>query len=552
MKITFACFCRFWFLLALAGLISMLPFSKIVISISEMVLSAAWALQRFDVAGLGQLLKRDSRLKSALMILPYGLFFVFKSIAAGFRDLYRNKPALVFLSLYLLHIAGLVFTTDFDYAMKDLRTKAPIFLIPLFLGTSKPLGRKWFDAYLFLFLLALIIGTLMYSWKIYSVKYIDIRDVSRNVSHIILGLELALGLFIMAWFIFRKEFPAWSKVLFLLISSWFIVYILYSRSFTGLAVFAVTVMILLPILVFRQKRPGLKVLLAIVMTFVTASAFLYTRGIIKEYYTVHPVDMNRLDSLTSRGNPYMHIRSGYMTENGNYVYLYCQFGELKEEWNKRSRISFDSNGINGEKITYTLLRFLTSKNLRKDADGVDSLSPAEIRAIERGVPNYLFLYNLGMKSRIYELLWGYEMYKHTGDPTGYTLMQRLEFWKASLGIIRGNWLTGVGTGDMNEAFQQQYVKMNSKLPPGQRWRSHNQFLSIFVGFGLFGFLWFLFSLFYPAFKLRGFTDYFFLVFMIIAILSMMMEDTLESQMGVTFITFFYCFFLFGRKEYDRI
>ncbi len=131
-------------------------------------------------------------------------------------------------------------------------------------------------------------------------------------------------------------------------------------------------------------------------------------------------------------------------------------------------------------------------------------------------------------------------------------MQRLEFWKASLGIIRGNWLTGVGTGDMNEAFQQQYVKMNSKLPPGQRWRSHNQFLSIFVGFGLFGFLWFLFSLFYPAFKLRGFTDYFFLVFMIIAILSMMMEDTLESQMGVTFITFFYCFFLFGRKEYDRI
>jgi hypothetical protein len=40
--------------------------------------------------------------------------------------------------------------------------------------------------------------------------------------------------------------------------------------------------------------------------------------------------------------------------------------------------------------------------------------------------------------------------------------------------------------------------------------------------------------------------------MIIASLSMMTEDTLESQMGVTFFTFFYCFFLFGRKEYDRI
>jgi len=552
MKITFADFCRFWFLIALAGLISMLPFSKIVISISEMVLSGAWALQRFDVAGFRQLLKRDSRFRAIGMALPYAVLFFFKSIAKGFRDLYRNKPALVFLSLYLLHVAGLIFTTDFDYAMKDLRTKAPIFLIPLFLGTSKPLGRKLFNAYLFLFLLALIIGTLMYSWKLYYLKYIDIRDVSRNVSHIILGLELALGLFIMAWFLFRRSFPAWSKVIFLLISSWFLVYIFYSRSFTGLAVFTITLMILLPILVFRQKRPGLKILLTVLMTLVTAGAFFYTSRIVKEYYTVHPVDKTRLDSLTSRGNPYIHIISSNYTENGNYLYLYCQFGEMKDAWSKRSKVSYDSAGINHEKIEYTLIRFLTSKNLRKDADGVNSLNTAEIQAIERGVPNYLFLDKFSMRSRIYELLWGYEMYKRTGDPTGYTLMQRIEFWKASLGIIHDNWLTGVGTGDMNEAFQQQYVKMNSRLPPDQRWRSHNQFLSIFVGFGLFGFLWFLFTLFYPGWKLRGFTDYFFLVFMIIASLSMMTEDTLESQMGVTFFTFFYCFFLFGRKEYDRI
>ena len=94
--------------------------------------------------------------------------------------------------------------------------------------------------------------------------------------------------------------------------------------------------------------------------------------------------------------------------------------------------------------------------------------------------------------------------------------------------------------------------MNSKLTPDKRWRSHNQFLSVFVGFGIVGLAWFLFALIYPALKLRGFSDYFFLVFMIIALLSMMTEDTLESQMGVTFFTFFYCFFLFGRKGYDRI
>ncbi|MEI6888328.1 MAG: O-antigen ligase family protein [Bacteroidales bacterium] len=552
MKITFADFCRFWFLIALAALISMLPFSKIVISISEMVLSGAWILQRYDTAGLVRWLKRNSWLKAVIMIIPYALFFLFKSIAGGFRDLYRNKPALVFFSLFLLHLAGLIFTTDFDYAMKDLRTKLPLILIPLFLGTSKPLGRQLFNAYLFLFLLALLIGTLMYSWKIYHLKYIDIRDVSRNVSHIILGLELALGLFIMAWFIVRRTFPLWSKVLFVLVSAWFIIYIFYSRSFTGLAVFAITAMILLPILVFRQKRPGLKILLAVMMTLVTAGAFFYVSRVVKEYYSVNPVDKTRLDSLSSRGNPYVHNRSSDWTENGNYLYLYCQFGELKDTWNKRSKISYDSLSLSGEKIEHTLIRFLTSKNLRKDADGVNALNDAELKAVERGIPNYLFLDQFSMRSRIYELLRGYEMYKRDSDPTGYTLMQRIEFWKASLGIIGGNWLTGVGTGDMNEAFQQQYIKMNSKLPPDQRWRSHNQFLSVFIGFGIVGLAWFLFALIYPALRLRGFSDYFFLVFIIIATLSMMTEDTIESQMGVTFFTFFYCFFLFGRKDYDRI
>jgi len=552
MKISFENFCRFWYLLALAGLIAMLPFSKYVISMSEMVLTVTWIVQRYDYTGLVKFLKLHSPLAAAGLALPYSFYLVFKGIAKGFADLYRNKPALVFLSLYLLHVAGLIFTTDFDYAMKDLRTKVPILLIPLFLGTSKPLGRKIFNAYLFLFLLALVVGTLMYSWKIYYLEYVDIRDVSRNVSHIILGLELALGLFIMAWYLLSNSCPAWGKILFLLVQTWFFVYIFYSRSFTGLAVFAITLMILLPILVFRQKRPGLKVLLASVMILVTLSAFLYIRGIVKEFYTIHPVDKTRLDSLTSKGNPYTNNISSDLTENGNYLYLYCQFEEMREAWNKRSRISFDSAGINGEKITFTLIRFLTSKNFRKDAAGVDSLSPSEIRAIERGIPNYLFLDKFSMKSRIYEFLWGYEMYKLSGDPSGYTIMQRIEFWKASMGIISDYWLTGVGTGDMNEAFQQQYVKMDSKLKPDQRWRSHNQFLSVFVGFGILGFLWFLCTLFYPAWKLNGFTDYFFLVFFIIGILSMMTEDTLESQMGVTFFTFFYCFFLFGRKEYNRI
>lgn len=552
MKITFDGFCRFWFLLGLGGLISMLPFSKIVISISEMVIVTAWALQRFDAAGFTGRLKQVQGLMRAQLAVTLSVSLFVRGIATGFRDLYRNKPAFIFFSVFLLHVAGLLFTTDFGYAMKDLRTKLPLLILPLVFGTVKPVGRKLFNAYLFLFLLALLIGTMMYSWKIYHLEFIDIRDVSRNVSHIILGLELALGIFILARFAGMKDVNPALKILSALLIGWFLIYILYSRSFTGLGVFVLSSMVVLPVLVFRQKRPGLRILFAAVMIISAAGGFLYVRSIVKEYYTVHPVDKSRLDYLTALGNPYTHNLDSDLTENGNYLYLYCQFSEMRTAWNKRSRIPYDSNGINGEKIEYTLVRFLTSKNLRKDASGVSSLSTEEILAVERGIPNYLFLEKFSMRSRIYELIRDYDNYRLTGNPTGATLMQRLEFWKASAGIIGSNWIYGVGTGDMNEAFSEQYVKMNTKLPADQRWRSHNQYLSILVGFGVIGFLWFLFAFLYPAIRLKGFGDFYFLTFIIIAALSMLTEDTMESQMGVTFITFFYCFFLFGRREFSRI
>jgi hypothetical protein len=94
--------------------------------------------------------------------------------------------------------------------------------------------------------------------------------------------------------------------------------------------------------------------------------------------------------------------------------------------------------------------------------------------------------------------------------------------------------------------------MHTKLAPDQRWRSHNQFLSICVGFGLFGLIWFLLAIFYPPAVLHRYNDYFFLVFLIISTISMFTGDTIESQTGVTFFALFYSLFLFARKEKDAI
>jgi hypothetical protein len=64
-----------------------------------------------------------------------------------------------------------------------------------------------------------------------------------------------------------------------------------------------------------------------------------------------------------------------------------------------------------------------------------------------------------------------------------------------------------------------------------------------------GFIWFLFTLIYPAVKLGKFNEYLYLVFFVIVFMSMLTEDTLETQAGATFFAFFNAFLLFGGKKH---
>jgi len=97
---------------------------------------------------------------------------------------------------------------------------------------------------------------------------------------------------------------------------------------------------------------------------------------------------------------------------------------------------------------------------------------------------------------------------------------------------------------MNIAFQNQYNEMNSKLDKHSRLRTHNQYLSIWVGLGFLGFLCFLFVLFYPPLYLKSFDNIYYFIFFIAFVVSMITEDTIETQAGLTFYVFINSFFLF--------
>lgn len=464
------------------------------------------------------------------------------------HSFFRNKAALVLVSLYILHVIGLVYTTDYNYALKDLRIKLPILALPIILSTTAPLERKKFKLLMLIFTSAVLIGTLVSTYNLATRQILDIREISIFISHIRFSLNIVLAIFALVFFIIKeKEDNVVLRYIMVLVAGWFVVFLFLFESMTGLTVLFITTFILL--IYYLLKRSNIYYSIGFAAIVITAGILfsVMIKNIIHEVYYIRPIDFNKLEKFTPYGNKYSHDTTKNFVENGHYVWLYVSRDEMREAWNKRSEINFDSLDLKSQHLSNTLIRFLTSKGLRKDRDGVEKLTDEEIGMVERGIANVKYDKKSSLRSRLHKIIWEYRNFHETGDPSGYSVVQRLEFWKASFGLIERNPFIGVGTGDMNIAFKEQYKRMNTPLDPEYQWRSHNQFLSIFVGFGIIGLLWFLFSLIYPGIILKKFNDYFYLVFFIIAILSMLNEDTIESQAGVTFFAFFNALFLFGKK-----
>lgn len=465
---------------------------------------------------------------------------------------FKNKPALIICSLFLLHLLGLIYTTDFEYAMKDIRIKMPLFILPIILSTSKPLSKKAIDAILQFFVAAIILGTIISTLILTGFihrELVDIRSVSVFISHIRFALLICIAMFISGYFFYKQLKPIY-KIIWVVIPLWLISFLVITESITGLVAFCFAILIITLFSIIASPKRRVKYSGFAIVTLIGITIFYFANQINKGIPEPEKLDFSKLELTTSRGNAYQHVLTGQLTENGHYIWVYFCNQELEESWNQRSNLKFLENDLKGNPLNYTLVRFLASKGLRKDADAVESLSDDEVKAIERGVVNVNYQNISSLKRRLHEIAWELDMYKITGDPSGHSLTQRFEFWKTAIGIIKDNVVFGVGAGDIKTAFEQQYDKMNSPLAKESRLRSHNQYLSITVAFGVVGLIWFLITLIYPMVLMGKTFDYLYISFLLIAIISFLTEDTLESQAGVTFYAFFNSFFLFvfNRKD----
>jgi len=462
---------------------------------------------------------------------------------------FRNRAAMVIVSIFILHVIGLLWTSDFEYALKDLRTKIPLLALPIIISTSPKVNRSLFHYLMLVFIVANVLGTIASMHELITKEIADIRDISLFMSHIRFSLNICVAIFAGLYLIFGSGFFNLKfKIALLLTNIWLVIFLVILESVTGLSILIIVGFLLALVAVFKSGSKIFKITTATLLVALPMLLFFYLNNLYNESVPDKPFRYKGMVLQTKQGNFYGHDSTIRGSENGHWVGQYIQWEELTEEWPKRSTIPLDSLDNSGHYIRYTLLRYLSSKGLRKDAEAIQGLTDDEIRHIENGVANINELSETNIQNRLRTIVWEMKLYEQTGYMSGHSVAQRIEFWRAGLRIIQKNFWIGTGTGDIKKAYADEYIEMDSKLEPQFRWRAHNQYLAIFAALGFFGWLWFMFALIYPGYHLKMYNDYFYLVFFLILTLSMLSEDTIENQAGVTFFTFFTAFFLFARHH----
>ncbi len=484
-------------------------------------------------------------------------------IKTKFQHFIHNKIAVVLVVLFLLHLIGLAYTSDFDYAFKDLRVKLPLLILPMVLSSVKPLSRKHFDLLMLIYVCSVFIATCISFVTYVRHDYGDIREISLFISHIRFCLNIVLCIGIIGYYIYEKRItrgkvvPAFSlktalnHYLMYFLIMWFIYQLYIFESLSGYLVFVGLLAATLLYVYFTKVRStawklvGLAVIIAVP---IVAGLILYRTA--DRLLRVDPVDISQLDKKTALGNDYWHDTVCFPVEDGQYIGLYFCRPEMREAWNRRSALDYDGLTLNGENLEATLARYLTSKNLRKDAAGVNALDEQDFHNVENGIANYNNYVHPGLKARLSETAFEYNQYRRYNNPNGGSLSQRIEYTRASFHLIRKHPVFGVGTGDIPNAYRQAYEELNSPLEEQYRHRAHNQYLSITVGFGIVGLIIFLITLLYPYCAEKRNRTYLYTLFLVIAILSMLPEDTLDTQAGATWFALFnsLLIFAFGKKD----
>ncbi len=445
-------------------------------------------------------------------------------------DKLKSNPLfLVLFAFFGLHVIGLLWSSNLHYGLDDLRKKLPLLAISIGLLGGPTLQKRHVDGLLKFFVLLITFCSLYNLWHFSGDIDEEFRSLSVFTSHIRFSLMVAISVVVSIYFLFTKEklMPLW-----LVTVAFGLYYTIYSQVFSGLLALAGAAYFLVIYLVWKKPLIRYTALSLPLVCF----GLLMTQ--IQEIGTASNKQNDRLETYTAEGGMYFHDTTNFSMENGEYIYRNICLYELERDWNRYSKIDLDTPVNDEFTLRIVLYRYMSSKGLRKDAEGLAQLSNQDIKNIENGQTSVI-QFESGILGRLASLK---NEIQSNFNPNGSTLLQRIYYWKTGWHIIKRHPILGVGTGDVQNEFDTQYILDMSPIDEENRLRAHNSFLTAWLTWGPVGIILFL-SVIHVFLKVH-IKKQLLLPFVLIGILvfSFFIEDTLETLSGITLFMFIYTLF----------
>lgn len=480
-------------------------------------------------------------LSTAYLIL---LFIVRGNYSEGYTRLKKNKAFLFFILFIAFYVVSLSWSSLIYNGLSDLLSKCNLILLPIVLIALPTLSSKNKASILRLFAAFVIIESSI-NFTIFELNFSpdkDIRTMSLFVSHIRFSLFVVFAIFILAY---QKQAKIGLKIIHWLGIAWLLFYTYYAQVLSGVLALCISTIILL-IVGFKNSNKWVKI--CSLITIVSIISALTISVLIFNKNNVENINLKSYPKYTKLGHLYTHDTISKAKENGFPLNCFINEQELDSTWKTKSAIALSSLTKNNFNYHTVLIRYLTSKGLTKDAEGINKLSNQDIKNIELGIPTILNL-QTGLQNRLNELHYQLSNFE---NPNGHSILQRLEYWKTGWSIFKKNWFIGTGIGDYKEAYQKEYTNLNSLLQQKNRLESHNQFLGIAIATGSVGLLLFLLHLTYTFRIFWQKKEVIPVLFLSICISSFLVEDTLTTLAGMSFFSFFIGLFLTNNSIKNEI
>lgn len=470
------------------------------------------------------------------------LFFVFwKKRVSNFKQ--KIIPLLCLSVLYLLDIVGCLWSSSISGAKDSLLHDYNFLIIPLFIALHSPLKKNVLTFVVVVYLFFCWLGVVVGSFNYITDNYTDIRHIVIGTRHIAFAINIAFATCLLMVYTYRV---GKHKKIIIPIIIWQLAFLTIAQMLSGLVTCMVFVFVSIVYLFFKHRNKVNTCLFISLLLFLVLSIGWIFREY-NNYFTPKEKFVDNQEIKTKEGNSYKNINDKFI-ENGYLVNNYVCTEEVEKQWQKQTGYSLYTPTKDSIYLCSDVIyRYLNSKGLHKDAEGVKQLSAKDIDNIRNGIANVVYTEKYSLRPRLYQTFFEFERFNNGGEVSDKSLIQRIAMTHVAIKIIAKSPIIGTGTGAEKEALKKQ-ILLDYPTLKDKNIDPHNQLVYIMLNFGIIGLVCFIVATLYPTIKLKLWQNNYFICFALVFICYMFVESCLRMMAGEIFFSLFFALLIFNNDN----